>query len=255
MNDISNIFQKIFQDKQNKSKNRLEEFLKEPSTDQIHDLRTSIRRLESTYFILPNSCKRKKTDNFASSYKTLLKKNSSIRDYDIIIKKLLEAEFRENSEIIKYIIKQKNKKLKIVLKDAKKVSKLKTVNFKSINADKIIKKYERKIFSLVTKIQDYIPIVVSDESKVKELHYMRKTAKKLRYILEIEPSQSHQHLIDSMKLFQEFLGKIHDCDITIDFLKKHSKKYPELKPMIQKEIELRSQIYKKLTGSLSIRTN
>lgn len=253
MNDIDNAFQKDFQDKQNKSKNKLEDFLKEPGEKQIHDLRTSIRRLEATYFILPNSCKRKKTDNFVSSYKSLLKKNSFIRDSDIIIKKLLENGFTEKSEIIKHIVKQKNKKLKNTIKYAKNISELKFVNCKNINTDKIIKKYEKMISLFVTKIQDQIPIVISDKSKVKELHTMRKTTKKLRYILEIEPNQSYQHLIDNMKLLQKVLGKIHDCDITIDFLRKHSKNYPELKHVIQKERESRSQSYNKLVESLSMK--
>lgn len=253
MNDENNVFQNIFQDKQNKLKNRLDGFLKEQGEEQIHDLRTSIRRLEATYLILPNSCKRKKMKNFVSSYKSLFKKNSFIRDSDIIIKKLIKNGLTVNSEIIKNVIKQKNKKLKNIVKDAKKTSELKSTTIKNISTDKIIEKYERIILTLVTKIQDYIPIVILDESKKKELHSMRKTVKKLRYILEIDPNQSYQHLINNMKSFQELLGEIHDYDITIEFLKKHSKKYPELKHLMLKEKELRSQIYNKLADSLSIK--
>lgn len=253
MNDMDNVFQKIFQEKQHDSKKRLEDYLNEQGEKQIHDLRTSIRRLEATYLIFPNSFKRKKMDNFISTYKSLFRKNSKLRDFDVIITKFLNNGLTEESDPIKYLIRQKEKKIKETLKEAKNASKLKIPQIKNGNSEKIIPKYERIIFSLMQKIQDYIPVVASDESKIDELHFMRKTAKKLRYILEIESSDSYRHLITSMKLLQKILGNIHDCDITINFLKKHSRKFPELKSLIPKEEEIRSQIYKKLSDSLSLK--
>ncbi len=251
MSDESNVFQSILHEKQIQSKNRLNDFLAEPGEEQIHQLRTSIRRLEAMYFIFPNSCKRKKMDSFVSSYKLLFKKNSSIRDMDVIIKKLQKNGLLEDSKIIKNIINQKNKKLKKILKDAKKISKLEFSNLKKIDDEKIVKKYDKKIFSLITKIHDYIPVVISDESKIDELHSMRKTAKKLRYILEIDPDGKYQHVIDNMKTFQKLLGSIHDCDITIDFLKKYGKKESELTSILSNEKKIRSEIYHKLADSLS----
>lgn len=253
MNNIDNVFQKIFQEKQHDSKKRLEDYLNEQGEKQIHDLRTSIRRLEAIYLIFPNSFKRKKMDNFVSIYKSLFRKNSKLRDFDVIITKLLNNGLTEESDPMKYLIRQKEKKIKETLKEAKNVSKLKIPQIKNGNSEKIIPKYERTISSLMQKIQDYIPVVASDKSKIDELHFMRKTAKKLRYILEIEPSDSYRHLINSMKLLQKILGNIHDCDITINFLKKHSRKFPELKSLIPKEEEIRSQIYKKLSDSLSLK--
>ena len=253
MNNIDNVFQKIFQEKQHDSKKRLEDYLNEQGEKQIHDLRTSIRRLEATYLIFPNSFKRKKMDNFVSTYKSLFRKNSKLRDFDVIITKLLNNGLTEESDPMKYLIRQKEKRVKETLKEAKNASKLKIPQIKNGNSEKIIPKYERTISSLMQKIQDYIPVVASDKSKIDELHFMRKTAKKLRYILEIEPSDSYRHLINSMKLLQKILGNIHDCDMTINFLKKYSRKFPELKSLIPKEEEIRNQIYKKLSDSLSLK--
>lgn len=254
MSNENSVFQNIFHEKQVQSKDRLNNFLTEPGEEQTHHLRTSIRRLEAMYFIFPNSCKRKKTDIFVSSYKLLFKKNSSIRDMDVIIKKLQKNGLSEESKIIKKIINQKNKKLKKLLKDAEKIFKLEFSNLKKIDYEKIIQKHDKKIFSLIIKIQDYIPIVISDESKIDELHSMRKTAKKLRYILEIDPNGKYRHVIESMKTFQKLLGSIRDCDITIDFLKKYAKKESELKPLLSKEKKIRSEVYRQLADSLSTRT-
>lgn len=251
MSPEDNFFQKIFQEKQVISKKRLDNYLKVQGENQIHDLRTSIRRLEATYLIIPNSCKKKKTNDFVSSYKSLFRKNSSVRDLDVILGKLLKNGLEEDSDIIKYLDTQKNKKLRNILKDAKKLTKLKVSSIKKTSNKKMIKKYEKIIFSLITKIQYNLPIVTSDESKIKELHSMRKTAKKLRYVLEIDPNDSYRSILEKIKSFQEFLGKIHDCDITINFLEKQSKKIPNLEPIILKEQKIRSQIYQNLANSLS----
>ena len=141
MSNVVNIFQKTFQEKQEKAKKRLEELLEEQGEEQIHNLRTSVRRLETTYLIFPNSFKRKKTNNFVSSYKSLFKKNSSLRDFDIIINKLLENGLTENSDFIKYLVSQKEKKIKVVIKKATKLSRLKIPLIKEGNFEKITPKY------------------------------------------------------------------------------------------------------------------
>lgn len=250
MSNSLDVFQKIFWEKQEKSTKRLEEFLKNPGEEQIHDLRTSIRRLEETYLILPNSFKKDKTNDFVSSYKSFFKKISILRDFDVIAKNLLNNGLTKNSDPITYILKQREKKIKDALKKAKKLSKLKIPSLKEGNFEKIIPKYEKVIFSNVQKLEDYFQIVASDESKVKELHLMRKTAKKLRYVLEIDPNDSYDHLIDNMKIFQEMLGEIHDIDITINFLKKHFKKFQEFEYLIDQQESIRKNIYKRLSNSL-----
>lgn len=244
-----NAFQGIFLEKLVKSKTKLDDFFKDPSEKQIHDLRTSIRRLEETYLIFPNSFKNKKTDNFVSSYKSIFKKISILRDLDVIVDNLLKNGFEENSDPIKFILKQREKKIKNFLKNRKKLSKLKIPHLKEGNYEKIIPKYEKTIFSNIQKLQDYLQLVISDESKIEELHLMRKTAKKLRYILEIDPNDSYALLINKMKVFQELLGQIHDIDITIIFLKTNLKKFKELEFLIKKQEQTRSDIYKKLSNS------
>jgi CHAD domain-containing protein len=247
---MNGVFQKTFQEKGTIAKKRLREYIEEQREEQIHNLRTSIRRLESAYLVFPKSCKRKKTDVFVSSYKSLFRKNSIIRDLDVIYEKL-DAELSKNSDVLQFLVKHKEKKLSNILKDAKKLSKLKIPKIKEISDTKILQKYERTISSLIDKMQKYIPVVASDESQIDELHSLRKTAKKLRYVLELDPDNSYHHTIVSMRTFQRFLGEIHDCDISIDFLKAYSNKFPELQSLILKEQNTRTQIYKRLAISLS----
>ena len=128
MTTDDNIFLKIFEEKQDRSKKRLDEYLKNPDSEQVHDLRTSIRRLEASYIILPKSCKTKKTNYFVKSYKSLFRKNRSIRDADVIVERLEKNAILTNSTIFQYLLKRKEKKLKEAIKEAKKLSKLKKLN-------------------------------------------------------------------------------------------------------------------------------
>ncbi len=251
MSNLGSFFEEIFLEKQEFSRRKLEEYIAEPGETQIHEFRKSVRRLESAYLIFPKSYKKKKLDRLVSSYKSLFQKSNIIRDYDIIYNKLLEFGLKENSEPLKFIQKQRSKNLKTALKFAKKISNLKISKIKKSNPEKFEKKYDKTISQLISKIQEFIPIVASDESKVDELHSMRKTAKKLRYILEIKSNSHYQRFIGNMKAFQERLGKIHDCDMTICFLKKYKKKFSELEPLIVKEQEFRTQIYQQLAKTLS----
>jgi len=241
-------FPQALREKQEKSKKRLEELLQVQGEEQIHDFRTSVRRLETTYLILPNSFKRKKTDHFVSSYKSLFKKTSLIRDFDIFFRSLPENGLSEHSYLVNYFTSKKENQIDEVLKQARKLSKLKIPSLADGNIEKILPKYEKIVFSLVKKLQDYIPVVISDESKMEELHSMRKTAKRLRYFLEDDPNDSYIPLVDKMKIFQDLLGDIHDCDITINLLKKFSNKFPQLHSVIVNEEKKRSNFYKNLIG-------
>ena len=245
------IFLKIFEEKQQKSKTKLNNYIKKQGDEQTHDLRTSIRRLEATYLIIPKSYKTRKSDKFVKSYKKFFQLNSKIRDFDVIIDKFTKCGFTKDSKIIQYLRQQKQKNLKQTVKEAKKLSKIKIVKLESLDSGKILKKYEKKIIFLIDSIQHLMTIVISNESKIAELHSMRKLGKKLRYVFEIDPNNSYQHMIDNMKTFQNLLGSIHDCDICIDFIEKRSKKFPELKPVLIYQKNMRNKIYKQLKINLS----
>ena len=68
---------------------RISKYLKAPNAKQIHDIRTSIRRLDTAFQILP---KRNRSGSSFSEYvlkcKDLFDVNSEIRDLDIICEKL-----------------------------------------------------------------------------------------------------------------------------------------------------------------------
>jgi CHAD domain-containing protein len=62
-------------------------------------------------------------------------------------------------------------------------------------------------------------VAVGDESKVDELHSLRKHLKRLRYTLELFPSVERQsRLVADLRRWQDVLGEIRDGDVVLDYL-------------------------------------
>src|SRR5260370_16449533 len=68
---------------------RVRAYIKEPSEENVHDLRTSIRRLLTTANVLPKTIRRQREfKRHLESYAKLLRLNARVRDVDIILAKL-----------------------------------------------------------------------------------------------------------------------------------------------------------------------
>src|SRR5262252_4001355 len=68
---------------------RLKEYLKDSKEENIHDLRTSLRRVIAVADVLPGKIRRKgKSQGLIGDYQKLLKLNAKVRDLDIIISKI-----------------------------------------------------------------------------------------------------------------------------------------------------------------------
>ncbi len=225
--------------------NRLNEYILDPNEKSIHDIRTSIRRLEAAYIVSPKKMRKKKIKEYVIKSKSLFKINSQIRDFDIILLKLTHEGHSSDQQIKSFedlIKKNRGKKLSFALSVAHDL-RLMTVphlskytnhyNFELLQK-KLIKRHAKLITNHASKIEKYISIVIIDSKKVKELHDLRKSVKKLRYILELNLSHATKNneikkdnltdnqnvvtRIEKLKRMQDMLGSIHDYDITIAYL-------------------------------------
>lgn len=226
-----------------KSNERLEKYLTDPNAENVHDVRTSIRRLDAAYKILPKKLKqRQKILRFVKLRKEFFKINSEIRDWDIIKQNLVPYSSEDIQKIIDKINIKKQEKIALAQKKAKIASKQKTIqiNHEEISSEKLEKKFKKTTLQLIDKIERSIPIIISSDKKIEELHELRKDCKKLRYLLELTNHDESSSFISKLKEMQDVLGAIRDSDITLEFLKKH-----KLGPVIKAESEKREQLYKK----------
>lgn len=226
-----------------KSNERLAKYLTDPNEENIHDVRTSIRRLDAAYKVLPKKIKQKeKILRFIKLRKEFFKINSEIRDWDIIRQNLSPYSTEEMQKIIEKIKAKKQEKIILAQKKAETASRQKTIQIdhKEISSEKLEKKFKKITLQLISKIERSIPVIVSSDKKIEQLHELRKDCKKLRYLLELTNHEESSSFISKLREMQDVLGAIRDRDITLEFLKKHN-----LMDVIKPESEKREQLYKK----------
>jgi CHAD domain-containing protein len=242
----------MFSERLKKSNHRLTVYAEDPSADNIHDLRTSIRRMNAFYQILPKQLRKKKIKKFVKKYTLFFKSNSKIRDYDILFEKLSSYGFSD-PKFIQYLEKQRKKKLVDALDQSTALLKLEVPNI-STNydlIDEINVFFTKQCLDLIVEIQTNLPIIIQDETKIKDLHSMRKTVKKLRYLLEFLPKDSISTLLEGLKQLQDLLGDIHDNDMAISFFQKKTEKFRSLESILLIEKESRNSNFKKISSSLN----
>jgi len=231
--------------------NKLDDYLKAPNEEHIHDIRTSIRRLRASYQSLPKSIRnKKKIKKFVAKSKELFSINSKVRDYDIIFEMLSEymssekapkheqQQLSQSSRAISNLLKSletvRNRELtesKTLAVELRKLSvpKLGDNNI-NISEKKLKKRFNNVVGKLANTIEKNYPVVLSSSKRLIELHEMRKDCKKLRYLLELLPIDRNvknqdkdkvSQLIDELEKVQDMLGTIHDYDTTIAYIKKH----------------------------------
>ena len=220
--------------------NKLDDYIKEPNEENIHDIRKAIRRLEASYRSLPTKKARKSRviREYADYSKKLFSINSQVRDFDIIGEKLSSDENRAQQDVMKSIegsiFKQRKTKLDEAISFALELRKLRVPKLTGkikISNKRSKKRFGKLINKFATRIEHDLPIVVNDREKKIELHELRKDCKKLRYLLELLPDNNGKDettekddyvskLMEKLEKVQDLLGIIHDYDTMIAFLKR-----------------------------------
>jgi len=243
--------------------NKLDDYLKDPNEEQIHDIRTAVRRLRASNQALPNAIRnKKKLKEFVATSKELFSLNSKIRDYDIILEMLSKytedtsSSTREQQQVShsSKVITNISKSLKTLRKRKLTMSKALAVELRKLAVPKLDddkinkseKKLKKRFNSVVGKFANSIeknyPVVLSSPKRLTELHEMRKDCKKLRYLLELLPNgtigkDKVSQLIEELENVQNMLGTIHDYDTTIAYIRKHLENHPEERSSLDNTIK------------------
>lgn len=237
--------------------NKLDDYLKDPSEEQIHDIRTAIRRLRATNQSLQKTIRKKKEfKEFATKSKELFSLNSKIRDYDIILEMLskytedVSSSKREQqqtshtSQALANVSKSLETLRKRRLTEAKTIAvELRKLAIPKLDANKInksekklMKRFNSIVGEYANSIEKNYPVVLSSPKRLTVLHEMRKDCKKLRYLLELLPVGTNGRnkgknnviqLIEELEKVQDILGTIHDYDTTIAYIRKYLENHPK----------------------------
>ncbi len=227
---------------------RLRAVIDDANEDNVHRLRTSIRRLNSCLELFPRSIRdQKKTRKFAAAYSKLLKLSSKIRDTDVMLSRLSKLEANPSVEpLLTDLRSSRSSQLEAVREMAEASQRLQApkVQAGDLSNPKLRKRFDKIVSRLTSKIARALPIVVKDPANIKELHVLRLDCKRLRYSLELNPAQRTPRLLGILESWQELLGSIHDNDILIDYLRQ-SEKLAEIQTELEDETNLRTDSYNK----------
>lgn len=236
-------FERKFRQNLGRMDKRLEAYLADPESEKnIHDVRVSIRRLDATFSLLPKKVRRRHRGSI-EKYREFLKSSSKARDCDIIAGRISTLGDLDTADL------QKKKKAELVkaTKLARPLKKLPAMRLDGAPDGKRIGKVVCRLIERIDKVQ---PAVLSDSSRVEELHRLRKDFRKLRYILEMMSGGDRKWYMKkttrttdrdiALKELQALLGLIHDSDITIEYLRSKGNRQ-----LLDREAGNRMQLYKK----------
>ena len=191
-----------------------------PSPDEIHDLRVAARRIQVMRRLMPRGVRDSQdSKTFNLALRSLMKATSQLRDMDTLMVTLKSYRSSLPSGIL---VGLENQRSDSAARAKATVGTLASIPVPELDTSKLrgkrlsrrfrkgVRRHSRKASLLLTQVLD-------DESKVVELHSLRKEAKKLRYLLELADKTPAR--MSSLSKWQDSLGAIHDLDVAVAYLK------------------------------------
>jgi len=217
------LFLKKFKKIQSGFCQKLQDYIKNPNDENIHDIRVAIRRLETSHQVLPKNVRKKeKIINYVKQAKALFKLNAKIRDFDIICAKM-ESKYQDKTHDL--IATLKNSRIEKLHNANELALKILHLSIPKISANilkksKLNKRYLKVLDMIELDIHKNTIIALGDEKKIEELHMLRKDFKKLRYSFElVSDNERTIQVLKNLREIQDILGEIHDSDIIIYYLR------------------------------------
>ncbi len=218
-------------------------------SDVIHDMRVTVRRIESILRIFQFDFKLSLIKLLKNSLKNIMHRLSLVRDLDVFMKNLKSYQSKlsresaidedENSAflpLIAYFKSQRKRAMKKIItllqgkdhvKFKEKIDHYLVASFKNTKMTSFHKNSPYKIrhiaFSSIYKCYEVIRIrdELLKNASIEQLHDFRKDCKNLRYLLEnfqeILGKESIEALAE-MKKIQDYLGDLNDTEVALDFL-------------------------------------
>jgi CHAD domain-containing protein len=207
---------------------KLEGLDERPTPVQIHDLRVAARRAQVLHLLLPRENRRaRETRSFNIALKSVRKVTSEVRDTDTLTNTL---EHLRPLLPVELITSLENDRSDIAAKASSDLAMLHpvapTIQFEGLGRKKLSRRFRKRVKQSRKAIDLLLGRVLSDESRVEDLHSLRKEAKKLRYLLELSRIPAPELRV--LGRWQESLGAIRDLDVAMAYLEASAWDFPKL---------------------------
>jgi CHAD domain-containing protein len=225
---------------------KVSNYLNDANERNVHDLRTTTRRMLAALQVLPKKLRNeKKMVDYGAGLEKLMKSNARTRDIDIVILKVSTRNSSGESETLLTELTQLRKsslQLGIASARALKADQGLPIGLKQLSSADLEKRFEKLYRKYASRIEKRLPIVVGSSDEKEQLHRLREDTRKLRYILDLGNRKSLQKQLKALKSWQDILGAIHDSDIFVQYLDRW-KKSDEARSLVEDEIVVRNRNY------------
>ena len=199
-----------------------------PDPEAIHDLRVAARRVQAMVRVLPKGVRRsKRAREFRAAVGSLLKSTSQIRDMDTLTETLQVERTSLPGELLRSLENERSDLAATSRPVVMAFMRVRTplLDSSQINPKKLARRLRKEVDEELQMVSTLLPEVTGSESKIKELHTLRKEVKKLRYVMELAEGTASE--LRNLTEWQEALGAAHDIDVAIEYLRASGWKVPE----------------------------
>ena len=214
---------------------KINSLISDPSVENLHDTRTTIRRVQALTRLLPKNLRRKgKATRFLASSKKVFKATSQIRDIDITEVKL--KQFETYTGFPEFFGNLKEKRASLLRSATKSFQGFKGTTIpgfkvRQISDSKLSKRENKVIGRHQVQLKSKVPIILGNPTE-EQLHDFRKNCKMLRYTLEVD-SRKNKESLALLKKLQDILGSLLDNNTTLRYLSDSSLR-DSAKPIVEK---------------------
>lgn len=205
---------------------RLKRARSDPSEKNIHDLRTSIRRLEAAHLLLPREVRRQEAlREYVSRVRELIHQYNLVRDADVIREKVTRhLNGAKAPRLMASLQADRTRGLRAARRTGAGLSTVPGPLLDRMGRvqGKLARRTRKVTMRHVRRVRRNLRLVSGDESRVAELHRLRIDSKMLRYVMEASGQGTAAPRVRRyLKGLQDILGDIHDCDVTLAYLRGH----------------------------------
>lgn len=212
------------------------------STDAIHDLRTSIRRLLAILDVAAFVTSASKTEKISDRLKEQLDGFSDLRDIQVMLNKLAEHinTLPELEPFQAYLHKREKRRQRSDEKHiqtikprgvSKRLQKIRA-GVEDLSAEEVRGRLPQAVDeAYLTVLQRYGEI---DPAQLASIHRLRVAFKKFRYMVEaLHPCLPHfpETLLERMQEYQTRMGDVHDIEVLLKTLAKFADKDESYDPV------------------------
>lgn len=181
--------------------------------DDVHDMRTALRRLQVTVGLLPRG---KRRAAYLEALRDLSRASRELRDLDVIALRLDSYPRKSLGGVHSRLSIRREEKVERFRQQLKEYT-AKDMTYKPgrQRAAKVGGAHERAVRKAEKKLAELLPSISGEAVEMEHLHEFRKTGRKLRYLLELSGEKGR---IGKLIEIQDRLGELRDIDLTLEYL-------------------------------------